>query len=198
MTIRPLLSVLLPLVGLALWLGGSVARGAEVAQLLGDPVHDRGGQRVGTIEDLIVDVRSGRIVYVIVEAPDRFYTLPIRALDERLRLNMDLASAAARQPGEGDPKFRRAARLLEQPVDNPGEGTVGRIADIEFDPRSGEVQHVVVQTNQGARNFPPSVLAHGRFPALTRWQVENPDAGAGASGFQIKPSDERKSVHPPQ
>ena len=169
-----------------------------VSELLADAVHAQSGEEVGAVEDLLVDVRAARMVYVIVEAQDRFYTLPIRALDERLRLDMDLASAAARQPGEDDPKFRRAARLLEQPVDNPGDGEVGRIAGIEFDPRSGEVQHVVVQTDQGLRNFPASVLAHGRFPALTRWQVENPGAGAGSSGFQIKPSDERKSVHPPQ
>ena len=31
--------------------------------------------------------RPGRMLYVIVQGPERFYTLPMRALDERLQLN---------------------------------------------------------------------------------------------------------------
>lgn len=153
------------------------AGAASVGALLGEPVVNQRNQRVGTVDELIIDVSGGRLVYVIVADGGRFHTLPIRAFrGEQLRIaQMDLASAAARVES-ADVRLRRAGRLIGQPVTQPGGGEVGAIADIEFDLASGEVQRVLVQTSEGRRGMPPAVLAHGRFPPLTQWQVEHPPA----------------------
>lgn len=170
---------------------------ASVDALLGQSLHDLGGKSVGALEDIVVDVRGGRVVYVMVDGPERFYTLPVRALDERLRLDMSLAGELAHERTGGDERFRRAGRLLGKEVTHPGGKTIGTIQDIRFDPRSGKVEEVMVRTAQGETAFPASVLAHGRFPPLTRWQAEHPSpAGAGGSGFlRGAPSRERERLH---
>ena len=192
--------VLMAMLVAAAWLPLKEAAAAKVGSLLGDAVHNLEGVKLGEVGDFIVDVRVGRVLYVIVEGTGRSYTLPIRALDERMRIDMDLSNSLARDKSQQDPKFRRAGRLIGQPVTNPGDGRVGTIADIEFHFQSGEVEQVEVQTPEGERSLPPSVLAHGRFPPLTQWQVENPPAEvSGEQGFvRREPSDERKRLHNPQ
>jgi sporulation protein YlmC with PRC-barrel domain len=127
------------------------------------------GGEAGTVEDLIVDVREGRVLYVIVEDADRYFALPVRALQAHageVRLDMNEAGEIARTD---DPRLRRAGRLIGQPLENPNGARIGTIADFEFDPAKGRVERVVVAVDGGEANFPPSVLAHGRFPPLTRW-----------------------------
>jgi sporulation protein YlmC with PRC-barrel domain len=123
--------------------------------------------------------------------------LPVRAFDERMRLGMDLANAAARDKSQDDPKLRRAAKLIGQSVTNPGDGQIGTIADIEFDLQSGRVEQVLVDTEQGRRNMPASVLTNGRFPPLTRWQAEHPSPEVSERQGLVRreASDERKSLH---
>jgi sporulation protein YlmC with PRC-barrel domain len=184
-----LLALALPLAAQA----DAVAAGT----LIGRPIQDLRGGAAGTVEDLIVDVRDGRVVYVIVDARERYITLPIRALHElngRVWLDTGDAGEMARTD---EPRLRRAARLIGQPLENPGDGRIGTIADIVFDPARGRVERVVVAMDDGKANFPPSVLAHGRFPPLTRWQAEHPPADfSGDPGYlRREPTDERKRLH---
>jgi sporulation protein YlmC with PRC-barrel domain len=173
---------------------GAMAAGV----LIGAAAKDQRGAQVGTVEDLIVDVRDGRVLYVIVDGPQRYFTLPIRALRERegaARLDMRLAGEIAHSD---EPRFRRAARLIGQPLEHPGGERIGTIADIEFDAGDGRVEHVVVSTVAGgSAHFPASTLAHGRFPPLTRWQVEHPmpDASGNFGYLRREPSDERNRLH---
>jgi sporulation protein YlmC with PRC-barrel domain len=177
------------------------ASAAAAGSFIGRAVEDLRGDTVGTVEDLIVDVRDGRVLYVIVDGRERYYTLPIRALrgeDGALRLDMSEAGGIAHSNElRDDPRFRRAARLIGQPLHHPGGERVGTIAEIEFDPAAGRIERVVVDVEQGKANFPPSVLAHGRFPPLTRWQVEHPSPEkAGDAGFvRREPSSERNRLH---
>lgn len=172
---------------------GAVAAGV----LIGRPIQDLSGQVLGTVEDMIVDVRDARVLYIIVDARERDFTLPIRALREHeggVRLDMSDAGEIARTD---DPRFRRAARLIGQPLMNPNGGRIGTIADIEFDPAAGRVERIVVDVDNGKANFPPSVLAHGRFPPLTRWQAEHPPSDfSGDPGYVRRdPSPERERLH---
>lgn len=175
------------------------AGAAAAADLIGQPLADLRGDPVGTVEDLIVDVRDARVLYVIVEAPERYLTLPIRALREQaggVRLDMSAAGEAARiEEDRDDPRFRRAARLIGQPLNHPGGGQIGTIADIEFDPAQGRVERVVVSVDEGKANFPPSVLAHRRFPPLTRWQAEHPSPEKSDAFLRREPSEERNRFH---
>jgi sporulation protein YlmC with PRC-barrel domain len=194
MPYHPLAAVLLVLALSLPAEAGAMAAGV----LIGAEAKDLRGAAVGTVEDLIVDVRDGRVLYVIVDGPQRYLTLPIRALRERdgaPRLDMQLAGEIAHTD---EPRFRRAARLIGQPLQHPGGERIGTIADIEFDPRHGGVEQVVVSTEQGGTaHFPASALAHGRFPPLTRWQAEHPspDASDNFGYLRREPSDERNRLH---
>lgn len=182
----------------AIALAPAAAAAATAGALLGAPALDARGAPVGEVEELIVDVRDGRVLYVIVDSRGEFLTLPVRALrvaGERAVLDMSEAGEIART---GEPHLRRAGRLIGQPLHRPGGARLGTIVDFELDPAAGRIERVLVDTDDGERvRFPPGVLAHGRFPPLTRWQADHPPAqGAEDSGFlRREPSDERQRLH---
>jgi sporulation protein YlmC with PRC-barrel domain len=168
---------------LSLALVAPAAHAASVTGLLGQPITGLKGQNVGIVEDLILDVQAGRVLYVIVQGTQQHYTVPIRGLyrtpgNGALRLDMDIEGESARISPQADPRFRRAGPLLGQGVEQPGDGTIGTILDIAFDPGSGEIERVIVATPEGERALPPAALAQGRFPPITLWpQEESPAAG---------------------
>ena len=179
------------------------AAGASVSRLLGAPLRSEQGTTVGGLSDLIVDVRDGRVVYLIVDAGERFVTLPIRALGGDMRIDMGLRGEAARFDRKHDARFRRAARLIGQTVTHPHPGHIvrlGVISDIEFDPASGEVRRVVVTDEEGSSGFPPGVLKDGRFPPLTHWRADYIDTEDmdELGWLRRPPSGERRRFHDPQ
>ena len=177
------------------------ALGAErLDELLGHPVEDRRGDPLGKVSELIVDVRAGRVLYAVVDAGGRYFTFPARALqgDAKGPLSVDrsLADAAAEQREGTDPRFARAGRLVGQALEHPDGKRIGTIEGMVVDLESGRIDEVLVRTEQGSASFPPSVLAGGRFPPLTRWQSQQPPSEpAGNAGYvRREPSDERRSV----
>jgi sporulation protein YlmC with PRC-barrel domain len=140
------------------------------------------------------------VLYVVVEAGERFVTLPVRALGEHHILDMTLANETASLRPQAEPRFRRAAKLVGQPITYPGGDKVGTVADIQFELGSGRVQDVVVRTEKGPFNLPPRVLAEGYFPPLTRWDYEYPTKEElGERGhLRGEPSDERRRIHEPR
>ena len=170
------------------------AHAASVNDLVGNTAYDLKGERIGAIEELVLDVREGRVLYVVVDGPQRYETYPIRALREDAHVDTSAAGRVARPDSENEVRFRRAGRLIGEHVSAPGGSRFGIIADIEFDPASGRVDEVLVLTDRGTVGLPASVLAHGRFPPLPRWQVEQPGSTTGNKGvIQAPPSDERRS-----
>ncbi|HVL37717.1 MAG TPA: PRC-barrel domain-containing protein [Burkholderiales bacterium] len=172
-----LVFLMVPLAALA-----SASQAAAVSELLGQPVTGLRGQNIGPVEELIVDVSEGRVLYIIVRGAQQYYTVPVRALHRLpgnggLRLDMALEGDAARIAPDADPRFRRAGRLLGQPIQQPGDGAIGSVQDILFEPGSGRIGAVRVQTPQGPRDLPAGVLARGHFPPITLWPEER--AGAG-------------------
>ena len=186
----------------AVFLAGG-ANAAAINDLIGEPVRSERGERIGSIADFIIDVGAGRVLYLLVDAPERFYTFPIRALDKDLRLDMQLEGETVRLDEKADPRFRRAAKLLGETVTHPHPGNtqrLGRIVDIEFDPASGRIDRVLVSDGSGSFGYPPGVLAHGRFPPLTAWQGPYADEEAlGQRGYVRRPaSDDRTRLHDPR
>lgn len=180
----------------ALALASAQAFGAEAREFLGKPVKDRGGERVGTVHDLIVDVNDARVVYVMIESREGYHTLPIRALGEELRLNMDLSGAIARGQSLDDARFRRASALLGRPVSQADGPQIGTIRNFRFDPDSGQIEHVAVDTVAGAREFPASVLASRELAGAGPRPGRAPEEGA-SSGFTVQPSPDRRRLHDP-
>jgi sporulation protein YlmC with PRC-barrel domain len=178
----------------------TAAGAAAASKLVGSPVSTERGNAAGTLTDLIVDVRAERVVYVIVENQQGFHTLPVRALRSDGRVDMSLAGEAARPDTEEQARYRRAAKLMGEPLVHPQPGgarRIGTIRDFVFDPGSGHIDHVIVATDQGERSFGPGVLAHGRFPPLTAWPYVYPDAeDLGHRGYVRRaPSDDRNLLH---
>jgi sporulation protein YlmC with PRC-barrel domain len=186
------------LAGLALVAASSASAAVTATALIGTPADSAGGKTVGAVDDLIIDVDGGRVLYVIVDAKDRYYTLPMRALDLDAappRVDLSLGNALAR--AAPDLRLRRAARLIGQPLQHTNGERIGTIADIAFDTRSGVVERVLVRHEDGVTGFPASVLAHGRFPPLTEYQVERPGPEP-LEHFRVRPSDERTRLHDPE
>lgn len=69
----------------------------KIADLQGQPVVDAEGTELGNLNELVVDVRSGRIAYVVVASGgflgigDRLYAIPWRSVhvDDERRLVLD-------------------------------------------------------------------------------------------------------------
>ncbi|HEX6319238.1 MAG TPA: PRC-barrel domain-containing protein [Burkholderiales bacterium] len=151
-------------------------RAAVAAALLGEPVRNLQGKRVGTVEDLVIDARAGRVLYVIVEGDGRYFTLPVRAFQERsLLVDMSLVGAVAYDRWPAKERFRRAARLLGQEVRRAGDERIGVIHDIRYNDDSGRVQEVLVRSvERGEVSLPPEVLAYGFLPPLVRPRAQEP------------------------
>lgn len=183
---------------LALVAASSASAAVTATALIGAPADSARGKALGAVADVIVDVDGGRVLYVIVDAEDRFYTLPVRALDldaARPRVDLSLGNALAR--AAPDVRLRRAARLIGQPLHATTGERIGTIVDIAFDAESGIVEQVLVRHEDGVTGFPASVLAHQRFPPLTEYQVEHPGAEP-LEHYRVRPSDERKRLHNPE
>jgi hypothetical protein len=71
---------------------------------------------------------------------------------------------------------------------------MGTISDFRFDPESGQIQHVLVETVVGAREMPASVLAQQRVPGAGRGGGAEPGTSAD---FILQPSPERRSRQDP-
>ena len=172
------------------------SRAASAAALLGDAILDLRARPAGEVADLIVDVRDSRVLYVVLDRGGRFETLPVRALKENGRIDLDQSGEAATLD-RADLRFRRASALIGQQIEHPHPGGVpplGTVTDFHFHDGSGRIERVAVATPQGERSFGPEVLAQGRFPPLDvpRQEVYREDE----SGYEMKPSDERMRVHP--
>lgn len=182
---------------------GAAAAGAHaamVSKLLDQPLRNERGEPAGAVEDLIVDVRNGRVLYLVMKDEDRFQTFPVRALGEDLRLDLRLAAETANLTPSSDPRFRRAATLIGHPLVHPHPGDtqrIGTISDIEFDPATGRVEYVHVATGEGVSHFAADVLRHGRFPPLTQWRTEYLDADEldNLGYLRREPSSERLQLH---
>lgn len=161
----------------ALALVATEAGAIGVAELIGERAHNLSGQTVGFVDELIVDVNAGRMLYVIVNRDQGYATLPVRAIEEvtareRLQFDMSLANSAARLGPGANPHLRRAGKLIGQAVELPDGSRLGVIHDLEFEPETGLVTRVVVATGEGTLGYPASVLVRGRFSPATRWPSE--------------------------
>ncbi len=179
-------------------LAAAEAGAVNASDLLGAPLTSLRGEPIGAVDDLIVDTSAGRVVYLIVDRGERFATYPVRALAGGLRIDQRLEGEVARLDSAEDTRFRRAARLIGQPLVHPHPGDtqrIGTIRDFEFDRSSGEIGRVVVATAEGESGFPPGVLAHGRFPPLTHWRTDYVDPEDNLGWLRREPSDERLRLH---
>jgi sporulation protein YlmC with PRC-barrel domain len=175
------------------------ASNASLTELMGARVQDLSGGPLGQVKEIIIDVRGAELVYLIVRDGEAARTFPFRAVAEQrpgaLQLDTELASAMAMRDSPEDPRFRRASKLLGMDIVKPGGGPIGTIHDMQVDMASGEVKRVMAQTASGVFGFPPSVLAMGFFPPLTRQFGPDAYEASGNYGYVRKEaSSERRSV----
>lgn len=185
----------------SLFLCFAEARAAAVRQLLEQPLRNAAGEPVGTLDDLIIDVDAGRVLYLVIDRGDDGYaTVPVRALLGDRLVDMSEAGEIARQNAQTDARFRRASNLLGDTVmhPHPGDPTrVGTIRDIEFESRTGRVERVVLMTDEGEFGVGAGVLEHRVYPPLGRRDHDYADKEAlGERGWlRREPSDARQRLH---
>jgi sporulation protein YlmC with PRC-barrel domain len=86
-------------------------RFVRASELIGKPVAQRSGERLGEVEDLVVNLGSGGVRFVVVEMAERVLALPLDALnvpiltDHPLSLRLDAPSGSA-ATGSGAPTGR--------------------------------------------------------------------------------------------
>lgn len=144
--------------------------------LLGAPVLDTQGKRLGILRDLAVDVENKSVAYAIIDYRDP----AVPSVDLRPVALSDLRPALARgslvldpHAGAGgsvtaqdDARLRRASTLLGMNIEHPSGADYGVIEDIVVELDSARVRHAVVRLDAGApaieREVPFAAL---RFPA---------------------------------
>jgi uncharacterized protein YrrD len=148
------------------------AHGASIEKLMGEPVQNKSGLPIGFVDDFIVDVEGGRVLYVVVDAGEHYHTLPVRAIHKvtarnALQVDTELKGETARIDGGTSPHLRRAGRLIGDEIGLPGSNHRGTIYDVHFEPQSGIITQVVIATAEGERNFPARTLLEARIaPAM--------------------------------
>ncbi len=166
------------LAGLLLAVAALAAHASAVSAsaLLGIVVTNPQGEKLGTIQDLAVDVKSGSIAYAIVDYRDpsamRIDVRPV-ALTElrpglapgRLVLDPSAAGGGTTAPRE-HARLLRASTVLGMKIEHPTGADYGVIDDIVVDLETARVQHAVVRLDVGGREQKRDVpLEALRFPA---------------------------------
>lgn len=146
---------------------------ASAAELLGTVLIGPGGQKLGTVTDLLVDGSQHRVAFIglaLAGAGRSTVALPWTSLipGERAgdyRTGDLLASVAADLPftqqAAVDPGFLDVRRdLLGRPVLAAAGQTVGRLIDFDVDLRSGAIGHLFITTTEMAEGSPaPRAIA---------------------------------------
>jgi sporulation protein YlmC with PRC-barrel domain len=132
----------------ALPLQAAHARDAHASGLLSDPVANAQGRRIGTLDDLLVDVYAGRVRYALIDRGRRSFAYPATALQPDIRsggvvLGEGRTSASA--PGtERHGRLVGATHLIGREVRFADGRPAGELRDLVFDLESGAVLYALV------------------------------------------------------
>jgi sporulation protein YlmC with PRC-barrel domain len=151
----------------------------SVNALLGAPVLDTQGKRLGILRDLALDVENESVAYAIVDYRDPAVPSvdlrPVALSDLRpalapgsLVLDSNAGGGGSAVP-QDDARLRRASTLLGMNIEHPSGADYGVIEDIVVELDSARVPHAVVRLDAGVpaaeRDIPFAAL---RFPEASR------------------------------
>ena len=130
----------------------------RASELIGKEVAGRDGKSLGEVEDVAIDVKSGRIPHVILsfgglaDLGEKLFVFPVNAftrdaIRDRLRLDVEpwqLKQSRGYDRGNWpfDPPLRRASELRGANVSDPQGKPVGEIEDLVINLDSGRVERV--------------------------------------------------------
>jgi sporulation protein YlmC with PRC-barrel domain len=130
----------------------------RASELIGKKVANKEGQSLGEVEDLAIDVRSGRIPHVILsfggvaDLGDKLFVFPVNAFTrdkvmDRLVLNVERNALKEsrgfdRDSWPFDPPLRRASDLRGANVKDSAGQAAGEIEDLEVNLASGRIERV--------------------------------------------------------
>lgn len=158
------------------------AAAVSASGLLGARVVNPQGERLGDIRDLAVDIGSGSVTYVILEAaetsrlPRKLSAVPVAALQPGLgrdQLVVDTSAGAPWRerlpaPAEGN-DMMRAKAILGMPIEHPSGAEYGVIDDLVVELETGRVLNARVSLDAAPENVKREVpFAALRFPPGAR------------------------------
>lgn len=130
----------------------------RTSELIGKKVANKEGKTLGEVEDLIVDVKGGRIPHVILsfggiaDLGDKLFVFPVNAFTrdatrDRLVLNVERDALREsrgfdRSNWPFDPPLRRASELRGANVKDTDGKPAGEIEDLEVNLATGRVERV--------------------------------------------------------
>jgi sporulation protein YlmC with PRC-barrel domain len=130
----------------------------RASELIGKKVAGKDGRPLGEVEDVAIDVRSGRMPHVILSfggaagLGDKWFVFPVNAFSrdetrERLRLDVERGQLKQskgfdRETWPFDPPLRRASELRGANVKDIQGRPVGELEDLEINLEKGRVERV--------------------------------------------------------
>ncbi|HEX6318586.1 MAG TPA: PRC-barrel domain-containing protein [Burkholderiales bacterium] len=161
----------------------------RASELIGKEVAGKDGQPLGEVEDVAIDVRSGRMPHVILsfggvaDLGDKLFVFPANAFGrdetkDRLVLNVERdqlkrSRGFDRSNWPFDPPLRRASELRGANVSDRDGKPVGEIEDLVINLDTGRVERVWFAQNgrKGAEDKQALPLSAFAIPEKTGGEV---------------------------
>jgi len=137
----------------------------RATEVLGWKVRDAQGTEIGRIEDLLVDLGSGRLAFAVVAAPGSQRVLPLpaagasRAADGIVIDRQQLVALPA-----ADNRHRRASQLLKTDLRDHQDEHVGDVRDLIVNLGTARMRYAIAQ-------FVPTWVAPGKLVAIPMREV---------------------------
>jgi sporulation protein YlmC with PRC-barrel domain len=170
----------------------SLDKDMRVSQLIGMEVVGRDGNKIGEVEDLVIDTQNGNVVHAILQSDrlldvDRKMAIPLDRTHGGMRDGKFVLDAASGEMAEfrrfssdawpdwnrstadkAAMRYRRASDLLDADLKDRSGNDVGDVEDIIVNVGSGKVRY-------GVAEFDPSWFQAGRLVVVPLRDVRAED-----------------------
>jgi len=183
----------------------------HASELFSSPIVDDNGETLGRIDQLLLDLRGGRVDYAVLslEPNGKRFPYPLTAFGpvsgtEKLRLRVDraalVASTGLAESGATlPPGYRPVRELIGRDVVFRGGERAGELRDLVVNLQTGQIRYAVIDYDpvypDGSLGVELSEVAlpAGEGPVVLAREIEP----RPAAGLVVRPSDARRRLQSP-